>query len=172
MVDKYSMRADLSHRLPRNAPRHPVQFVATLSDGVLGERTVNVRDLSRLGCGVTLRGELPAGAMVTLSLPAQAPIPSRVVWSDGEASGIKFVSPLDMCKRFDMLVDPNRGDLGRIRTGQTNDTSPMDAQNVESLRAAIAWSLDLAASTEQVPITVCLAEALDLAERLTRQSPN
>ncbi len=171
MVDKYSARANPSHRFPRNAPRHSVQFVATVSDGVLGERAVEVRDLSRLGCGLALEGKLPAGTMMKLSLPALAPVPVRVVWSDGEASGVQFVSPLDL-RELNMIADGSRRNVDTIRRGCTSHTTTMDALNAESLRAAIAWSLELATSAEQILIAARLAEALDLAERSARRTSN
>jgi hypothetical protein len=47
----------------------------------------------------------------------------------------------------------------------------MNAQNVESLRAAIAWALLLADSQEQSLIAAYLADALHLAENLLKHDP-
>ena len=47
----------------------------------------------------------------------------------------------------------------------------MDAQNVESLRAAIAWALQLADSHNQSLIAAYLADALRLAENLSEYDP-
>lgn len=43
----------------------------------------------------------------------------------------------------------------------------MDAQNPETLRAAIAWALLLADSYDQSLIAAYLADALHLADKLT-----
>ena len=47
----------------------------------------------------------------------------------------------------------------------------MNAQNVESLRAAIAWALQLADFHDQSLIAAYLADALHLAENLKEQDP-
>jgi len=47
----------------------------------------------------------------------------------------------------------------------------MNSQNVESLRAAIAWALQLADFQEQSLIAAYLADALHLAEKLSEQDP-
>ena len=142
-----------------------------ISDGVLGERPVEVRDLSRLGCRVALKGQLPAGMMMSLSLPARTSTSARVVWSDEGLSGVQFVSPLDM-RELNMMTDRDLRDEGRSQKGTTSYTRPMDALTAESLRAAIAWSLELATSTEEILIAIRLAEALDLAEKLAGQAPS
>lgn len=43
----------------------------------------------------------------------------------------------------------------------------MNAQNKETLRAAIAWALELAHSHEQNLIAAFLGNALDIADKLT-----
>lgn len=43
----------------------------------------------------------------------------------------------------------------------------MNAQNMETLRAAIAWALELADSHEQSLIAAYLADALHLADKFT-----
>ncbi len=47
----------------------------------------------------------------------------------------------------------------------------MNAQNVESLRAAIAWALLLADSQDQSLIAAYLGDALHLAENLSEHDP-
>jgi hypothetical protein len=54
---------------------------------------------------------------------------------------------------------------------RTFNMPPMNAQNVESLRAAIAWALQLADSHDQSLIAAYLADALHLAENLKEQDP-
>jgi hypothetical protein len=43
------------------------------------------------------------------------------------------------------------------------------AQNVESLRAAVAWARQLANDQNQTLIAACLGDALDLAEQAVEQ---
>jgi len=47
----------------------------------------------------------------------------------------------------------------------------MNSQNIESLRAAIAWALQIADSQEQGLIAAYLADALHLAEKLSEHDP-
>jgi hypothetical protein len=47
----------------------------------------------------------------------------------------------------------------------------MNAQNSETLRAAIAWALQLADSHDQSLIGAYLADALGLAEKLFDEAP-
>ena len=54
---------------------------------------------------------------------------------------------------------------------RTGNMPAMNAQNVESLRAAIAWALLLADSQDQSLIAAYLGDALHLAENLSEHDP-
>ena len=62
-------------------------------------------------------------------------------------------------------------DHDRKYKDRTFNMSEIDAQNVESLRAAIAWALQLADSHKQSLIAAYLADALQLAENLSGYDP-
>lgn len=54
------------------------------------------------------------------------------------------------------------------RSWESESSMPeMNAQNMETLRAAIAWALELVDSHEQSLIAAYLADALNIADKLT-----
>lgn len=85
--------ASLSHTR-RGAHRHPVTIASKLTSSWLGNLTIEVIDLSYLGCRVALRFSLPVGEILTITLPTLAPLSARVIWTDGLSSGLAFTRPL------------------------------------------------------------------------------
>lgn len=78
----------------RNGWRHPVAIEAKLSSSRLGTRATEISDLSRSGCRLHITRVLPVNHLVTVIIPSLAPLPAKVVWSDGLCSGIEFTRPL------------------------------------------------------------------------------
>ncbi|WP_443026100.1 PilZ domain-containing protein [Sphingomonas sp. PB2P19] len=78
----------------RDGVRQSVVIEGELGNSRLGSTNAEVSDLSYSGCRVWLPFELPIGDLVSITFPMLNPLWSRVIWSDGPSSGIKFNQPL------------------------------------------------------------------------------
>lgn len=99
-------------KTPRDAHRYPVTITSKLSSIRFGRRTAKVSDLSHVGCRVWLVATLPVGDTVIMTLPTLAPLPARIIWSDGVSSGLLFVRPLS-ASVFGMMAE-RHGRSGQI----------------------------------------------------------
>lgn len=78
----------------RKLPRSPVQLRATLRCDKTPEWSVEVTDMTELGCRVAVPERLSVGTFVTLSIPTFVDVVGWVVWTTDAALGIDFSHPL------------------------------------------------------------------------------
>lgn len=92
--DRRSHDRQTSSETRRQCHRYPVAIVGELTNSRLGDRSVEISDLSHQGCRLWLRATLPVGHLVMITFPTLAPLLARVIWSDGQSSGLNFSKPL------------------------------------------------------------------------------
>jgi hypothetical protein len=102
----------------RRAPRLAISLAASLRERGRAAFSVELVDLSTLGCRVECSSDIEAGAWVWLKLPGLEPRYSRVAWCRGCFAGIEFEIPLHEAV-VDCLVGmdyvPSGPELERLR---------------------------------------------------------
>lgn len=82
--------------IDRKAIRWPVAIPVTVSGSCIGHYAAEVRDVSRTGCLIEMQCKFGRNDLVLITIPSLGPLATRVVWSNGLETGVKFNRPLSL----------------------------------------------------------------------------
>jgi hypothetical protein len=78
----------------RRCARAPVGMEAQFRERGRGAFAIDIRNLSRDGCGARLHGPVVFGDHLWIRLPTLASLPARIAWTAAGEAGIQFEQPL------------------------------------------------------------------------------
>jgi hypothetical protein len=78
----------------RRALRLMVDLDVLLSGTQVGRQTIEICDISVLGCRIACPSNYQEGTRVIVTIPGLSPIGAEVRWSDHAYCGIRFSKPL------------------------------------------------------------------------------